>query len=118
MERVTDIASVDGIDAVFVGPQIFHAEHSSTLAAGPLAEAALAAEQAVCAAGGLVVRTHAYGWGPAADEAGFAERFWQALDAGVPVAADAGETRPRRPDHDRACAPPHAQPLPRTAEGA
>jgi len=76
-------------DAVFAGPQIFHAEDSSTLAAGPLAEAALAAEQAVCAAGGLVVRTHAYGWSPTSSEACFAERFWQALDAAAPIAADA-----------------------------
>jgi dTDP-4-dehydrorhamnose reductase len=75
-------------DAVFAGPQMFHAEDASTLAAGPLAEAALAAEQAVIAAGGLVVRTNAYGWSPT-EEVGFAERFWQSLETGGPIVADA-----------------------------
>lgn len=75
-------------DAVFAGPQMFHAENSSTLTAGPLAEAALAAEEAVCAAGGLVVRTNAYGWSPT-EEVGFAERFHQSLEIGGPIVADA-----------------------------
>jgi dTDP-4-dehydrorhamnose reductase len=88
--RFTYISS----DAVFAGPQMFHAEDSSTRAAGPLAEAALAAEAAVLQAVGdtgraLVVRTHAYGWGPGGHAADFAERYWQALDAGQPIAADA-----------------------------
>ncbi len=79
-------------DAVFGGPQMFHAEHSTPTGSGPLAEAALATEQAIAAVGdpsGLVVRTHTYGWSPIAHEIGFAERFWQALQAGEPLAADA-----------------------------
>jgi dTDP-4-dehydrorhamnose reductase len=79
-------------DGVFAGPQMFHSEHSTTCSASPLAEAALAAEQAVMQTLGgaaLVVRTHAYGWSPIASEAGFAERFCQTLNDGLSVAADA-----------------------------
>jgi dTDP-4-dehydrorhamnose reductase len=78
-------------DAVFAGPQMFHAEESATAVTGPLSEAALAAEQAVLEAApqALVVRTNAYGWGPTTHEIDFAERFWQALNDGLPVSADA-----------------------------
>jgi len=84
-------------DGVFAGPQMFHAEASAAHAHGPLAETALAAEAAVMTAGeaeagpaaALVVRTHAYGWSPTAHAPDFAERFWQSLDTGMSVHADA-----------------------------
>ncbi len=83
--------TVVSTDAVFAGPQMFHAEQSTTSGRGPLAEAALATEQAVAKVGeaGLVVRTHAYGWSPTLNEIGFAERFWQSLQEASPVTADA-----------------------------
>jgi dTDP-4-dehydrorhamnose reductase len=92
-QRVGARLTLISTDAVFAGPQMFHAEHSTTSVSSPLSEAALAAEQAVVQgigdSQGLVVRTHAYGWSPTTHEIGFAEHFWQSLQAGLPVAADA-----------------------------
>lgn len=80
--------TVISTDAVFAGPRLFHEEESSPKAMTPLAQSALAMEQAAVSRGALVVRTHAYGWSPLESSAGFAQQAWQSLAGAVPFAAD------------------------------
>jgi dTDP-4-dehydrorhamnose reductase len=75
-------------DAVFTGPRIFHGEAAPAYGTGKLAEAALALEKALAESPALIVRTHAYGWGPHSAAVNYAEAFWEALDSGVWPAAD------------------------------
>jgi len=75
-------------DAVFSGPRIFHDESSVSTASHPLALAARRFERTVTEAGGLVVRTHAYGWGAIESEPSFAEQVWQALSEGTACQLD------------------------------
>jgi dTDP-4-dehydrorhamnose reductase len=76
--RLTVIAS----DSVFTGPRVFHGETGLTHGAGPLAETAMVVEQLLFGTSALVVRTHAYGWGPGNGDINYAEAYWHALDAG------------------------------------
>lgn len=76
-------------DAVFAGPRLFHTETSPPHADNALGEAAVAVEQALIDRNTLLVRTHAYGWGPAGANAGYAQRMWQCLSQGENCAADA-----------------------------
>jgi len=66
-------------DAVFASPRMFHGETDPALNLRPFAQAALQVERAVRDSEALVVRTHAYGWSPAGNKPGFAERVWQCL---------------------------------------
>lgn len=88
-QRVGARSAVVLTDAVFAGPRLFHTEASPPHADTPLAEAAIAVEQALIDCNTLLVRTHAYGWGPAGASASYAERMWYALSQGENYAADA-----------------------------
>ncbi len=81
--RLTVLSS----DAVLAGPRMFHEEDWPTAGAGPLAASAREMEQALEGSGALVLRTHAYGWSPAARAAGFAERLFDELATGRPMAS-------------------------------
>lgn len=72
-------------DAVFAGPRLFHDEKAPRSSRQPFAQAVRRAEEALEATGALVVRTHAYGWSPAAGSPGFAERVWETLIEGRPA---------------------------------
>lgn len=75
-------------DAVFAGPRMFHDEKMSATGDGILAGKARAMERALSASQALIVRTHAYGWSPRPENAGFAERAYQMLREGTMPAAD------------------------------
>jgi dTDP-4-dehydrorhamnose reductase len=69
-------------DAVFAGPRMFHAEDSPATGCRPLGRAAIAAERCLKGlAHVLLVRTHAYGWGPPGED-GPVERIWNSLVGG------------------------------------
>ena len=76
------LLTVLSTDAVFTGPRIFHDEFSVSTASHSIALAARRIERTVEEGGGLVVRTHAYGWGAIESEPSFAEKVWQALSEG------------------------------------
>lgn len=82
--RLTVLSS----DAVFAGPRMFHDEASETTATGRWAAAVRDLEQKLTARDTLVVRTHAYGWSPVSERAGFAERTWRGLSAGALTGVD------------------------------
>ncbi len=82
-ERAGAHLTVISTDAVFAGPRMFHEEQSLPLCEEPRALAARKAERALHGKKALIVRTHAYGWGPRAAEPSFAERVWQALSEGA-----------------------------------
>jgi dTDP-4-dehydrorhamnose reductase len=70
-------------DAVFAGPRMFHAEDSPATGCRPLGRAAIEAERCLKGlAHVLLVRTHAYGWGPPGEEDGPVERIWNSLVGG------------------------------------
>jgi dTDP-4-dehydrorhamnose reductase len=76
--RLTVISS----DAVFAGPRLFHQEGSTATSRQPFAGAIRQAEKGLEGTHALLVRTHAYGWGPPGTTPGFAERVWQSLVEG------------------------------------
>ena len=76
------LLTVLSTDAVFTGPRIFHDEFSVSTASHSIALAARRIKRTVEEGGGLVVRTHAYGWGAIESEPSFAEKVWQALSEG------------------------------------
>ncbi len=88
-QRVGARSAVVLTDAVFAGPRLFHTEASPPHADTPLAEAAVAVEQALIDCNTLLVRTHAYGWSPAGASASYAQRMWHCLSQGENCAADA-----------------------------
>lgn len=75
--------TVVSTDAVFAGPRLFHNENDAVHSLGPFAQAALQVENALGPTEGLIVRTHAYGWGPVGSETSFACRVWQSLTEGT-----------------------------------
>jgi dTDP-4-dehydrorhamnose reductase len=75
-------------DAVFAGPRMFHDEYTTPASRQPAAAAALAIEKLLADTGALLVRTHAYGWAPAAGEPGTAQQIWQALSTGAALHSD------------------------------
>lgn len=81
--------AVVSTDALFAGPRMFHGEDARPSAEGPIASAAWAVEQALAGTEALVVRTHAFGFGPAGSEANYAERLWTALSQGEACEVDA-----------------------------
>jgi dTDP-4-dehydrorhamnose reductase len=77
-------------DAVFAGPQIFHAENSPAAGRCPLGRAAREAERHLRRLPQvLLVRTHAYGWSPPGEKAGLVERIWTSLVGGGRQSLDA-----------------------------
>ena len=82
--RLTVISS----DVVFSGPRMFHEETSPAHNPSQRAAQVRAMERAFEHSGALVIRTHAYGWSPAADHAGFAEQAYESLVSGRPIEAD------------------------------
>lgn len=70
-------------DVVFAGPRMFHDESSAANSPAPRANLVRQMERAAEARGALVVRTHAYGWSPTAAQAGFAQRAYESLSAGI-----------------------------------
>jgi len=84
----TNLAVVS-TDALFAGPRMFHGEAARPSADGAVASAAWAVEQALAGTPALVVRTHAFGFGPAGAEINYAERLWTALSQGEPCDVDA-----------------------------
>lgn len=80
--------AVVSTDAVFAGPRLFHGENDATHSLEPFTQAVLQAEKALGPMEGLIVRTHAYGWGPVEPEAGFAAQVWQSLTEGTSCALD------------------------------
>lgn len=85
--------AVVSTDALFAGPRMFHGEDALPSAEGPIAAAAWAVEQALAGTEALVVRTHAFGFGPSGrevnSEINYAERLWTALSQGEACAVDA-----------------------------
>lgn len=77
-------------DSQFVGPRMFHAETHPATSIGSVADASRAVEAAVAPYGALIVRTHAYGWSAAGDDASFVQRIWRSLSDGrdCPVDGD------------------------------
>lgn len=69
-------------DSVFTGPRLFHREDAPLSEENPRIQHVCELETAAVNAGALVVRTHAYGWGFAAADEGFAQWVWNSLDAG------------------------------------
>jgi dTDP-4-dehydrorhamnose reductase len=88
-QRVGARSAVVLTDAVFAGPRLFHTEASPPHANGPLAEAAIAVEQALIDCNTLLVRTHAYGWSPQGASPNYAQQMWQRLAQGETCEADA-----------------------------
>lgn len=88
-QRVGARSAVVLTDAVFAGPRLFHTEASPPQADTPLAEAAIAVEQALNDRNTLVVRTHAYGFSPTGATANYAQRMWQLLSQAEVCEADA-----------------------------
>jgi dTDP-4-dehydrorhamnose reductase len=82
--RLTVITS----DRVFRGPRLFHEETSAATRTSPDALAVRAVEQALLRTSALVVRTHAYAWGPVPALTGYAQRSYEALVAGQTPPAD------------------------------
>lgn len=82
--RLTVLSS----DAVFAGPRMFHEEASECTATSRWAATVRALEQQLTARDTLVVRTHAYGWSPVSERAGFAERIWRGLKADTLTGVD------------------------------
>ena len=82
--RLTVLSS----DAVFAGPRMFHDESSEVTATSRWAATVRALEQQLTVRDTLVVRTHAYGWSPVSERAGFAERIWRGLSAGALAGVD------------------------------
>ena len=66
-------------DAVFAGPRMFHDEHAATTSATPAAAHAQNLEGILQSTDALVVRTHAYGFGPSDATRSFAAEVWDAL---------------------------------------
>jgi dTDP-4-dehydrorhamnose reductase len=87
-QRVGARSAVVLTDAVFSGPRLFHTEASPPHAHTPLAEAAIAVEQALSECNTLVIRTHAYGWSPAGTSPSYAQRMWHLLSQGDTCEAD------------------------------
>jgi dTDP-4-dehydrorhamnose reductase len=82
--RLTVISS----DVVFAGPRMFHEETYAASNTAPRAVLTRKMEQALEGSGALVVRTHAFGWSPVPDHAGFAEQTAQAIVDGCAPMAD------------------------------
>jgi dTDP-4-dehydrorhamnose reductase len=82
--RLTVVSS----DVVFCGPRLFHEEGWPALNATPHADRVRDMERAVEGTDALVVRTHAYGWSPVPELAGFAQRAVEALSGGTAIDAD------------------------------
>lgn len=80
--------TVVSTDAVFAGPRLFHRESDTSYSLEPFAQAALQVENALGPTEGLIVRTHAYGWGPVEAHASSACRVWQSLTEGASCALD------------------------------
>ena len=74
--------SVITTDAVFAGPRMFHEENSPTTASGAAAMHARNVEGMLQSTDALVVRTHAYGFGPTVERTSFAEHIWNVLATG------------------------------------
>ncbi|MGH7058524.1 MAG: sugar nucleotide-binding protein [Acetobacteraceae bacterium] len=88
-QRVGARSAVVLTDAVFAGPRLFHTEASAPRAGTPLAEAAIAVEQALIDCNTLLVRTHAYGWSPPGASPNYAQHIWQSLSRGDACEVDA-----------------------------
>lgn len=82
--RVTVISS----DAVFTGPRLFHDERSIAAATSSAATVARQIESLFADGPALVVRTHAYGWSPTTDRAGWIETIWNLIERGDAWSAD------------------------------
>lgn len=82
--RLTVLSS----DVVFAGPRMFHEETWPAGSPAPRAAQVLAMERALESRGALVVRTHAFGWSPAAGSADFAQRALESLKAGTSLTVD------------------------------
>jgi dTDP-4-dehydrorhamnose reductase len=67
---------------------MFHDEGCETTATSRWAATVRTLEQQLTARDTLVVRTHAYGWSPVSERAGFAERIWRGLSAGTLTGVD------------------------------
>lgn len=74
-------------DAIFSGPWLFHEEEGRT-ADTQLPAQIRAFENLVVSTDALLVRTHAYGWSPVDEHAGFAQRLWKSLNTSLPHQAD------------------------------
>jgi dTDP-4-dehydrorhamnose reductase len=79
-------------DSIFCGPWMFHTETSSSYCKSPEANAlrALEADMLAACPGGLVVRTHAYGWSALPDGLGWIEGIVSSLDSEQPGFFDCG----------------------------
>jgi dTDP-4-dehydrorhamnose reductase len=75
-------------DVVLAGPRMFHDESAEPQSVHARAAATRIMERRLERSGALVVRTHAYGWCPVSEHAGFAERAFQQLTAGKRTAYD------------------------------
>ncbi len=80
--------TVVSTDAVFAGPRLFHREDDVTNRLRPRAQAARQIEKAASPTEALIVRTHAYGWGPVEPDSSFAQRVWRSLAEGAACALD------------------------------
>lgn len=95
VRAIAELAAKDEIaltvissDAACTGPGLFQEEGASvSMAAGPGVHARRV-EEALRELPALVVRTHAYGWGPGALEASFAQQVAQRLRDSESVTAD------------------------------
>jgi dTDP-4-dehydrorhamnose reductase len=79
-------------DSIFCGPWMFHTETSSSYCKNPEANALRALESEMLAAcpGGLIARTHAYGWSAPSEGLGWIESIVSSLDSGQPGSFDCG----------------------------
>ena len=76
-------------DGMFAGPHMFHNENARPNAAGPFARGAATVEAKLARGGALVLRSHVYGWSPAAYGCNYAERMFHELTGERPCPVDA-----------------------------
>lgn len=75
-------------DAVFAGPRLFHEEQSRATADTAYARAALELEASLAGTHALVVRTHAYGWGPSPEHPSYIDAMVALLEAAAASPGD------------------------------
>lgn len=77
-------------DAVFTGPWMFHSENSGSLCRSPQAEALRAIEAMVLAQrpDALIMRTHAFGWGPTTTSSSWLEQMLSSHGSETSALAD------------------------------
>ena len=78
-EAIGSRLTVVTTDAVFAGPRMFHDEHAPTTATTAAGVHAQNLEGILQSTDALVVRTHAYGFGPIETQRSFGAEVWEAL---------------------------------------